>query len=67
MPQSELTDLPPPGPPAPVLGSQNDIITPESLQYEFGALKAATNNFSDYHRIRGDGFGVVYKVILATA
>ncbi|KAJ8420289.1 hypothetical protein Cgig2_030500 [Carnegiea gigantea] len=38
--------------------SRNDVVTPESLQYEFGALKAATNNFSNYHRIQGDGFGV---------
>uniref|UniRef100_A0A803L6H5 Protein kinase domain-containing protein n=2 Tax=Chenopodium quinoa TaxID=63459 RepID=A0A803L6H5_CHEQI len=45
-------------PPAP---ADDQIVTVESLQYEWEALKAATKNFSDDHKIGQGGFGIVYK------
>jgi len=48
--------------PAEPTGGPPDTITPGSLQYEFKALKAATNNFSEDNKIGRGGFGVVYKV-----
>ncbi|XP_048501654.2 cysteine-rich receptor-like protein kinase 5 [Beta vulgaris subsp. vulgaris] len=37
------------------------MVTVESLQYEWEALKAATKNFSIDHKIGQGGFGAVYK------
>nr|GMC83834.1 putative receptor-like protein kinase At4g00960 isoform X2 [Ipomoea batatas] len=45
-------------PPQPVV---DDISTVESLQYNFGAIKTATNNFSDSNKLGQGGFGPVYK------
>ncbi|KAL7213339.1 hypothetical protein ACSBR2_015955 [Camellia fascicularis] len=39
----------------------NEITTVESLQYDFGTIQAATNNFSDDNKIGEGGFGHVYK------
>lgn len=39
-----------------------DIGTSESLQYNFSAIKAATNDFSEDNKLGRGGFGVVYKV-----
>ncbi|XP_028107449.1 cysteine-rich receptor-like protein kinase 10 isoform X1 [Camellia sinensis] len=39
----------------------NEIPTVESLQYDFGTIQAATNNFSDDNKIGEGGFGHVYK------
>ncbi|KAL3519538.1 hypothetical protein ACH5RR_017687 [Cinchona calisaya] len=40
-------------------GSQ--ILAPESLQYNFTSIQAATNNFSDDNKVGKGGFGQVYK------
>ncbi|KAL2483993.1 Cysteine-rich receptor-like protein kinase 29 [Forsythia ovata] len=39
----------------------DQISTVESLQYEFGTIRDATNNFSDANKLGQGGFGVVYK------
>ncbi|CAA3016572.1 putative receptor-like protein kinase At4g00960 [Olea europaea var. sylvestris] len=38
-----------------------DISTVESLQYDFGTIRVATNNFSEANKLGQGGFGVVYK------
>ncbi|THG23990.1 cysteine-rich receptor-like protein kinase 10 [Camellia sinensis] len=43
----------------------NDITTAESLQYNLGAVQAATNNFSTENKIGEGGFGLVYKGTLS--
>ena len=45
------------------MAEDNDFMTAESLQYELSTLQAATNNFSNEHKIGRGGFGIVYKVI----
>ncbi|KAK1557988.1 hypothetical protein Q3G72_035440 [Acer saccharum] len=42
----------------------NDITTVESLQFDFGTIQAATNNFSTNNKLGEGGFGEVYKGIL---
>ncbi|KAI8525205.1 hypothetical protein RHMOL_Rhmol13G0211300 [Rhododendron molle] len=42
----------------------DDISTVQSLQYDFGTIQAATNNFSDDNKIGEGGFGPVYKGLL---
>ncbi|KAF8030103.1 hypothetical protein BT93_E2511 [Corymbia citriodora subsp. variegata] len=72
-PVSEPLPLPPPPlllPPPPsqevdVLPSPpgevaDEMITAESLQFDFATIKAATNNFSDSKKLGEGGFGVVY-------
>nr|GMC88019.1 putative receptor-like protein kinase At4g00960 [Ipomoea batatas] len=39
----------------------DDISTMESLEYNFGAIKTATNYFSDSNKLGQGGFGPVYK------
>ena len=39
----------------------SEISNSESLQYDFGTLRAATDNFSDANKL-GDGFRNVFKV-----
>ncbi|XP_058197633.1 cysteine-rich receptor-like protein kinase 10 isoform X2 [Rhododendron vialii] len=41
-----------------------DISSVQSLQYDLGTIQAATNNFSEDHKIGEGGFGPVYKGIL---
>ncbi|KAJ0843579.1 putative non-specific serine/threonine protein kinase [Helianthus annuus] len=43
-------------------GDTEEITTAKSLQYSFGVIKAATNNFSENNKLGDGGFGVVYKV-----
>nr|GEV61359.1 putative receptor-like protein kinase At4g00960 [Tanacetum cinerariifolium] len=38
-----------------------NIGTPESLQYDFGMVQVATNNFSEDNKLGRGGFGAVYK------
>uniref|UniRef100_F6HTL8 Cysteine-rich receptor-like protein kinase 10 n=1 Tax=Vitis vinifera TaxID=29760 RepID=F6HTL8_VITVI len=45
---------------------ENDITTVQSLQFDFGTLQAATNNFSDDNKIGQGGFGDVYKGTLSS-
>lgn len=39
-----------------------DINSTESLQYDFGTIEAATNQFSDSNKLGEGGFGAVFKV-----
>ncbi|KAH9615139.1 hypothetical protein KSS87_002442 [Heliosperma pusillum] len=50
--------------PSSPMGNKDDFMTPDSLQYEFTTLQAATNDFSMDNKIGRGGFGVVYKGIL---
>ncbi|XP_024982403.1 cysteine-rich receptor-like protein kinase 10 [Cynara cardunculus var. scolymus] len=43
---------------------ENEMITEQSLQFELGTIKAATNNFSIHNKIGEGGFGGVYKGVL---
>lgn len=45
------------------LDGGDEISTPESLQYDFSEIKAATDDFSEANKLGQGGFGVVYKVI----
>lgn len=40
----------------------NDFTTPESLQFDFATVQAATDNFSADNKLGEGGFGEVYKV-----
>ncbi|KAI3456401.1 hypothetical protein Pfo_013064 [Paulownia fortunei] len=39
----------------------DEISTVESLQYDFGKIRAATNDFSDANKLGQGGFGAVYR------
>ncbi|KAL2467213.1 Cysteine-rich receptor-like protein kinase 10 [Abeliophyllum distichum] len=39
----------------------NEISIVESLHYDFGTIRAATDNFSDANKLGQGGFGIVYK------
>ncbi|CAN4078298.1 unnamed protein product [Withania somnifera] len=43
--------------------SVDDSSIVESLQYDFSAISAATDNFSDANRLGQGGFGTVYKAV----
>ncbi|XP_071718322.1 cysteine-rich receptor-like protein kinase 5 [Rutidosis leptorrhynchoides] len=43
----------------------SDIISEQSIQYEFGIIEAATNKFSINNKIGEGGFGGVYKGVLS--
>ncbi|KAL8468865.1 hypothetical protein ACS0TY_031901 [Phlomoides rotata] len=45
----------------PEIEAVDEIGAPESVQYSFTAIKAATNNFSDDNKLGQGGFGTVYK------
>ena len=40
----------------------DQITIVESLQFDFGTIRAATNNFSDANKFGRGGFGVVYTL-----
>lgn len=40
----------------------SEICKSESIQYDIGLIRGATDNFSDANRLGQGGFGVVYKV-----
>ena len=42
-------------------GDQISVV--ECLQFDFGKIKVATQNFSDANKLGEGGFGVVYKVM----
>ncbi|TMW91593.1 hypothetical protein EJD97_014135 [Solanum chilense] len=52
--------LPPPPPVVEGLSMEDDSIA-ESLQYDFSAISAATDNFLDANKLGQGGFGPVYK------
>jgi hypothetical protein len=41
----------------------DEISSVESLQFDFGKIKVATNNFSNENKLGQGGFGAVYKVM----
>lgn len=41
----------------------DEINSADSLQFDFGTIRAATDNFSDANKLGQGGFGSVYKVI----
>ncbi|KAL4347212.1 hypothetical protein GQ457_17G010500 [Hibiscus cannabinus] len=43
----------------------DEITAPESLQYDFNTIRAATNGFSNANKLGQGGFGAVYKGTLA--
>ncbi|KAL2926815.1 Cysteine-rich receptor-like protein kinase 8 [Bienertia sinuspersici] len=45
--------------------SKDEIQALKSLQFSLGAIKHATNNFSDDYKLGQGGFGSVYKGVLA--
>ncbi|XP_055805499.1 cysteine-rich receptor-like protein kinase 44 isoform X2 [Solanum dulcamara] len=47
--------------PPPAGTSMDDTSIAESLQYDFSAIRAATDNFSDANKLGEGGFGPVYK------
>ena len=45
-----------------LLTEDDEIISVESLQFNFNTIKVATNNFSNGNTLGRGGFGDVYKV-----
>ncbi|XP_062160695.1 cysteine-rich receptor-like protein kinase 44 [Alnus glutinosa] len=43
----------------------DEIISTESLQFDFATIRVATENFSDANKLGQGGFGVVYKGMLS--
>jgi hypothetical protein len=43
--------------------AENEISSVESLQFDFGTIKVATENFSNANKLGQGGFGAVYKVM----
>ncbi len=41
----------------------DEIRSVESLQFDFGTIRVATDNFSEENKLGQGGFGAVYKVI----
>ncbi len=42
--------------------AEDEISSAESLQFDFGTIKVATENFSNANKLGQGGFGAVYKV-----
>ena len=49
-----------------VLTDRDDITTAGSIQFDFKAIEAATDKFSETNKLGQGGFGQVYKVLLLT-
>lgn len=47
-----------------VLTAGEDITTAGSLQFDFKAIEAATDKFSETNKLGQGGFGQVYKVLI---
>ncbi|GAB2298800.1 hypothetical protein Dimus_032878 [Dionaea muscipula] len=47
------------------LQDDDEIGSADSLQFDFGTIRAATGNFSEAHKLGQGGFGAVYKGRLA--
>ena len=45
-----------------LLTEDDEIISVESLQFNFSTIKVATNNFSNGNKLGREEFGDVYKV-----
>ena len=43
--------------------AEDEISAIESLQFDFGKIRVATQNFSDANKLGEGGFGIVYKVM----
>ena len=43
--------------------AEEEISAVESLQFDFGTIRVATQNFSDANKLGEGGFGIVYKVM----
>ena len=43
--------------------ANEEILSVESLQFNLGPIRNATDNFSDSNKLGQGGFGAVYKVI----
>ena len=43
--------------------TEDEISAVESLQFDFGTIRVATQNFSDANKLGEGGFGIVYKVM----
>lgn len=41
----------------------DEITSVKSLQFDFGTISVATDNFSEANKLGQGGFGAVYKVI----
>ncbi|EYU44078.1 hypothetical protein MIMGU_mgv1a002897mg [Erythranthe guttata] len=52
---------PPPPPSTPSPTTDDDMSTAESLQYDLGRIRVATDDFSDANKLGEGGFGIVYK------
>ncbi|XP_011004254.1 PREDICTED: putative receptor-like protein kinase At4g00960 isoform X3 [Populus euphratica] len=61
-PSPQAPSVPPPPPPA---EAGDETITPESLQFDFSTIRAATDNFSEENKLGQGGFGSVYKGTLS--
>nr|GFD49665.1 concanavalin A-like lectin/glucanase, subgroup [Tanacetum cinerariifolium] len=42
-------------------GDMDEVSAADSLQYSFGIIKQATNDFSENNKLGQGGFGLVYK------
>lgn len=40
----------------------DEISTAESIQYDFGKIRAATDDFAEANKLGQGGFGAVYRV-----
>ncbi|XP_068312707.1 cysteine-rich receptor-like protein kinase 29 [Pyrus communis] len=43
------------------LGEGDEILNTEALQFDFGSIRTATNNFSEENKLGRGGFGTVYR------